>query len=137
MSTGEYYYSDIEDCECWTHSDIDDVINGMDIGDGCSEITIYREESAAVDVLVAAGSVIDDIADSAYDQAGEVSEGWPSLSLAQMTDLERNLTATLIKYLEQQNAMPKFFAIKNIKAIKVNPRNGEVLSPDHISAGDS
>jgi len=60
--------------------------------------------------------VIDAIADSAWDECGEVAEGWlESVSEDQVLELDRVIAAAVTDWLAKHDQKPRFFNVRDMK----------------------
>lgn len=67
---------------------------------------------------VDADSILEYIAENAYDEAGEVSEGFlDDVSRKEINSLEERLNKVLMEWMEETNNLPAFWLVHNVEKV--------------------
>src|SRR5690606_16272009 len=61
-----------------------------------------------------ADTVVDLLGQRAYEEAGEVAEGWPSPSKADNEDLEAALADAVVAWIDRRGLAPGFWLVRNV-----------------------
>ena len=87
-----------------------------ELGPGAKLQTGIREDCCAAQfVRVEVERILEDMAEAADDEVGEVAAGWPDLSSEEETELESLLEATARRFFEGHNLEPTFWKITQIQ----------------------
>ena len=68
-------------------------------------------------------SVLDGLETDAYEECGEVSEGWIDYSKEEVEKLSDKLTSVIQEWLKETNQEPTFYSIQNIKVVFIVEKN--------------
>lgn len=114
------YYAVNEDEERWSHDDHDlAAFDYMEQADSVSVgeiITVYQGESKEKSGSDFLNDIAEKMIENAYDELGEHSEGWLNCDTSGLQDLIKN---TVDKWCNETKNQPSFFAIENIKPVKL------------------
>lgn len=123
----KYKWGMSDDTEQWNGGDFDTIeecvkeaiiLEHVGIGD-----VIYVGEVTLYDFSVDAYSVLDCLADDAYDDVGDIANGWPYYgSNETLDDLSDDLTNCVKNWLIKRNNMPNFYKITNIREVKIDEK---------------
>lgn len=113
-----YYWNFNKTADFWHRSKntIEECIEQAKI-EAEDESIVYIGEIEKFMPYIDGDSILDKITNYAYDEHGEVSEGWLEKVESDIVDeLSDDLTNTLLRWLDRHGLSPEFGNIKNIKA---------------------
>ena len=78
--------------------------------------TIYIGKIKKIDLSVDANKVIEDLQEIVYDQAGDAASDFLNDVTKDQEDvLQKMINETLIEWLEENNLIPSFFSVEEVK----------------------
>jgi hypothetical protein len=98
-TNGENYY---------LYDDGDFLCSGVEVGDTIYEATVVSYVSTD---FIDAESIVEEIGDSAFGEAGEYAEGWPNLSKSDMVELQKIIG----NFIDSKCKPPKFWTVENVR----------------------
>lgn len=76
-----------------------------------------------VKLAICATQVIEQLSESAYEQAGEAADGWPGATKEQVEDFEERLNDALFAWMSKHGHKPHFFSVasETVERIAAEP----------------
>ncbi len=115
----EIYYSYENDREHWNSTDIHDEVVGYADEYGVKVgqiIEIFEGQGDAKRASDYLGDVFDTLADNAWDDAGELSDAWPSVN---HIELHEHMKQAVDEFFDQKKDQPSFVTFSSIKQIDI------------------
>jgi hypothetical protein len=122
--TKQYTWNTSMDAEWWDYGIFESIEECIEDSKNY-EVTdsIFVGEVEPYEINVDADRVLEDLEQDASDECGEAAEGWcPSYDIerTEIDHLSAKLTNIVRAWLKQQNYLPHFYNIINIREVDVN-----------------